>query len=54
MIERGTVPVWLRTQILARSAEIDKALRTGGLVTLEGPDGEQIDISGEVRVAPAA
>jgi len=54
MIERGTVPVWLRNEILAKSAEIETALRTGGSITLEGPDGEMIDINATTRVAPAA
>jgi hypothetical protein len=53
-IERGTVPVWLRNEILAKSADIEKALRTGGSITLDGPDGEKTDISGAARVAPAA
>jgi|GraSoiStandDraft_48_1057284.scaffolds.fasta_scaffold704245_1 hypothetical protein len=54
MIERGTVPIWLRNEILAKSAAIEKTLRTGGLITLEGPNGEKIDISSATRVAPAA
>ena len=54
MIERGTVPVWLRNEITAKSAQIERALRNGGSITLEGPDGEKIDISGARRIAPAA
>jgi hypothetical protein len=54
MIERGTVPVWLRNEITAQSAQIEKALRNRGSITLEGPDGEKIDISGARRVAPVA
>jgi hypothetical protein len=37
MIERSTVPLWLRDQILAKSDVIDQAMRNGGSITLQGP-----------------
>jgi hypothetical protein len=54
MVTTLSVPVWLRNEISVKSAQIEKALRNGGSITLEGPDGEKIDISGARRVAPAA
>src|SRR5260370_40433512 len=41
MIERSTVPLWLRDQILAKSDVIDQAMRNGGSITLHGPAGEE-------------
>jgi hypothetical protein len=54
MIERSTVPLWLRDQILAKSDVIDQAMRNGGSITLQGPDGEEIQIRAANHLAPAA
>ena len=54
MIERSTVPLWLRDQILAKSGVIDQAMRNGGSITLQGPDGEEIRIRAANHLAPAA
>jgi len=54
MIERSTVPLWLRDQILAKSDVIDQAMRNGGSITLQGPDGEEIQIRAAKHLAPAA
>jgi len=54
MIERSTVPLWLRDQILAKSDVIDQAMRNGGSITLQGPDGEEIHIRAATHLAPAA
>jgi len=54
MIERSTVPLWLRDQILAKSDVIDQAMRNGGSITLQGPDGEEIHIRAANHLAPAA
>jgi hypothetical protein len=54
MIERSTVPLWLRDQILEKSDVIDQAMRNGGSITLQGPDGEEIQIRAANHLAPAA
>jgi hypothetical protein len=53
MIERGTVPAWLRTEIMAKKVQIASALQTGGDVTLEGPNGERVKIRAEKQAAIA-
>jgi hypothetical protein len=47
MIERGTVPTWLRDEIIAKKAEIARILREGGSFTLVGPRGEKVNIRAE-------
>lgn len=54
MMEQSIIPAWVRDQILAKSELIDQALRNGGSITLEGPDGETVEISGASPVAAAA
>jgi hypothetical protein len=53
MIERGTIPSWLRDEILAKKDEIAQALQSGGTITLSGPNGESVHISAEKQVAAA-
>jgi len=53
MIERGSIPAWLRDSILERKEEIAKALQAGNPYTLKGPNGEEIEIRAEKRVAAA-
>ena len=53
MIERGSIPAWLRDSILENKHEITKALQVGSPYTLSGPDGEQIEIRAEKRAAAA-
>jgi hypothetical protein len=52
MIERGTVPTWLRNEILAKKDEIAAALRGGHEITLVHGD-EQVTIRGEKQAAAA-
>jgi hypothetical protein len=47
MIERGTVPTWLRDEIIAKKSEIARVLREGGSFTLAGPNGEKVNIRAE-------
>jgi hypothetical protein len=54
MIEQSTVPAWLREQIVAKIGQIDQALRNGGSVTLDGPEGQSIEISSANHLAQAA
>jgi hypothetical protein len=54
MIERGTIPAWLRADILAKRDEITKVVQDGGSFTLDGPAGEQVIITAEKRSARAA
>jgi hypothetical protein len=53
MIERGTVPAWLRDEILAKKEEITKVLREGGSFTLVGPGGEKVNIRAEKSAVAA-
>ena len=53
MIERGTVPAWLRDEILAKKEEITKVLREGGSFTLEGPSGEKVNIRADKSAVAA-
>jgi hypothetical protein len=53
MMERGTVPAWLRVQITAKREEIQAVLRNGGEVALNGPKGERVNIRAEKQVAAA-
>lgn len=53
MIERGTVPSWLRQAIEDQKEQIATAIREGGEVTLGGPHGERVTIRGEKQVAVA-
>jgi hypothetical protein len=53
MIERGTVPPWLRDQIITNKDRIGTAIRDGGEVILAGPDGERVTIRGEKQPAAA-
>jgi hypothetical protein len=53
MIERGTVPVWLRDEITAKKEQIAIALREGGEIALDGPNGERVTIRAEKQVIAA-
>lgn len=53
MIERGTVPVWLRDEITAKKEQIAIALREGGEIALLGPNGERVTIRAEKQVIAA-
>jgi hypothetical protein len=53
MIERGTVPTWLRNEIMAKKEQITRALQTGGEVVLQGPNGERVNIRAERQAAIA-
>jgi hypothetical protein len=53
MIERGSIPAWLRDAILAKKEEIAMALQAGEPYTITGPSGEQIEIRAEKRAAAA-
>ena len=53
MIERGTVPAWLRDEILAKREEITTVLREGGSFTLVGPNGEKVNIRADKSAVAA-
>jgi hypothetical protein len=53
MMEKGTVPSWLRGEITAKKEQIANALRQGGEVSLNGPNGERVNIRAEKQVAAA-
>ena len=53
MIERGTVPAWLRDQIVAKREEILNALREGGEIALDGPNGQRVNIRAEKQAVAA-
>jgi hypothetical protein len=53
MMERGTIPAWLRDQITAKKAQIANALREGGEIALDGPNGERVSIRADKQVAAA-
>lgn len=53
MIERGTVPLWLRDEILAKKEEIANVLRDGGSFTLVGPRGEKVNIRADKSAVAA-
>jgi hypothetical protein len=44
MMERGAIPAWIRDEVTARREEIAKALHENGIYTLNGPNGERVDI----------
>jgi hypothetical protein len=52
LIERGTVPTWLRDEIVAKKDQIAAALQAGGAITLEHGD-ERVTIRNEKQVAAA-
>jgi hypothetical protein len=52
LIERGTVPTWLRNEIVAKKDEIAAALQAGKEITLEHGD-ERVTIRSEKQVAAA-
>jgi hypothetical protein len=52
LIERGTVPTWLRQEILANKDKIAAALQAGETITLEHGD-ERVTIRSEKQVAAA-
>jgi hypothetical protein len=54
MIERGTVPAWLRDEIVAKREQIASALRDGGEIELNGPNGDRVSIHAEGQAAVAA
>jgi hypothetical protein len=51
MIERGTVPAWLRDEITAKKEQIAATLRDGGEIVLKGPNGERVNIRVDEQVA---
>jgi hypothetical protein len=51
MIQDGAVPTWLRDEVVANRADIERALVTKGFYTFTSPDGEQIEIRAEKAVA---
>jgi hypothetical protein len=53
MIERGSVPAWLRGEILAKKEDITKVLREGGSFTLVGPAGEKVNIRADKSAVAA-
>jgi hypothetical protein len=53
MIERGTVPTWLRDEITAKRKEISNVVRDGGEVVLSGPKGERVNIRADKQAVAA-
>ena len=53
MIERGSIPAWLREAILEKKAEIAEALQAGRPYSLKGPSGEEIEIRAEKSAVAA-
>jgi len=53
MIESGTVPTWLRDEIMTRKDQIAKALRDGGEISLHGPNGERVHIRADNQAVAA-
>jgi hypothetical protein len=53
MIERGTVPAWLREEIVAKREQIANALRDGGEIELNGPNGDRVSIHAEKQAVAA-
>ena len=51
LIERGSVPTWLREAVVSRKAEIAEALKDSGTYTLVGPNGERVTIAREKAAA---
>lgn len=44
MMQQGTIPDWIRDAVIARREEISKSLHETGVYTLNGPNGERLDI----------
>jgi hypothetical protein len=44
MMERGAIPAWIRDAVTAKREEIVKELHEKGVYTLEGPNGENVNI----------
>jgi hypothetical protein len=44
MIQVGTIPAWLRDEVLNKRAEIAESLQKNHSYTLKGPNGEQVEI----------
>jgi hypothetical protein len=53
MIERGTVPTWLRNEIVSKREQIANALRDGGEIELNGPNGDRVTIRAEKQAVAA-
>jgi hypothetical protein len=53
MMERGTIPAWLRDEITAKKEQIANALREGGEITFDGPNGERVSIRADKQVVAA-
>jgi hypothetical protein len=51
MMEKGTVPSWLRDEISAKRDQIANTLRQGGVIALDGPNGERVSIRAERQAA---
>jgi hypothetical protein len=54
MMERGSVPKWVRTEIVAKRDEIAAALRSTGSYTLVGPNGNRFTIQADKKAVAAA
>jgi hypothetical protein len=44
MMEQGAIPLWIRDAVIAHREEISKSLHEQGIYTLNGPNGERVDI----------
>jgi hypothetical protein len=47
LVQGGTIPAWLREQVLSNRAAIIDALQKNHRYTLVGPNGEQVEIIAE-------
>jgi hypothetical protein len=43
-MQQGAIPAWIRDEITAKREEIAKALNDQGIYTLNGPNGERVEI----------
>jgi hypothetical protein len=53
MMQRGAIPAWIRDAVVARREEISKSLNENGIYTLNGPNGERVDIRANKTVVAA-
>jgi hypothetical protein len=51
MMEKGTIPPWLRAEITAKKDLIAEVLRNGGQFELNGPNGERVSIRAQQAAA---
>jgi hypothetical protein len=47
LIERESVPAWLREAVVDKKEEIAEALKVSGTYTLVGPNGDRVTIAKE-------